>query len=70
MMHRLGRITTWSGVILTAIGLVGGFGLIWLNQHQLAKMFLMLTPLGFLLLLTGVATAFLSGETENRRNPE
>jgi len=69
-MHRLGRITTWLGVLLTATGLIAGFGLIWFGQHQLAKTFLLLTPVGFLLLLTGVVTAFLSGETEKRQEPE
>ena len=69
-MLRIGRITTWLGVILTAVGLIAGFGLIWLGQQQTAKIFLMLTPIGFLLLLTGVVTAFLSDETEQPREPE
>jgi len=67
---RIGRIATWLGIILIAVGLVAGFGLIWLGHHQTAKTFLMLTPIGFLLLLTGVVTAFLTDETEKPREPE
>ena len=69
-MLRLGRITTWLGVLLTAIGLIAGFGLIWFGQHEMAKAFLLLTPLGFLLLLTGVTTAFLSSDTGQHKEPE
>ncbi|HIP68514.1 MAG TPA: hypothetical protein EYH06_07970 [Chromatiales bacterium] len=69
-MQRIGRITTWLGIILTTVGLIAGFGLIWLGHHQTAKSFLMMTPIGFLLLLTGVVTAFLSDDTDKPREPE
>ena len=69
-MLRIGRITTWLGVVLTTVGLIAGFGLIWLGQETAAKIFLMLTPIGFLLLLTGVVTAFLSDDTGKPSMPE
>ncbi len=63
-MHRLGRIITWSGVILSALGTIAGLALM-SQQPQMAKFFLMLVPIGFVLLLTGVVTAVMTDSTDN-----
>ncbi len=63
-MHRMGRITTWSGVILATLGTIAGLALMRSNP-ALAKFFLMVVPIGFVLLLTGVVTAVLSDDPSN-----
>ncbi|MGV6857644.1 MAG: hypothetical protein ACWA5X_01600 [bacterium] len=68
-MLKAGRFAAWAGVIITAIGLVGGFVLM-MNGSLYAKTFLMMTPLGFLLLFSGVITAILFGEAVEPRRPE
>ncbi len=52
-MGRLGRLTVWAGAILSAAGLVAGFGALFLEPGGLAVELLGLVPVGFLLLLTG-----------------
>jgi uncharacterized membrane protein YozB (DUF420 family) len=69
-MHRAGRMTTWLGVIVTLAGIIAGFTLIKMGYDQHAKFFLMTVPIGFVLLLTGVVTAFLADDSEGPVNPE
>jgi ABC-type transport system involved in cytochrome c biogenesis permease subunit len=69
-MLRIGRISVWVGVLLAATGLITGFALMLSDQSQSARFFLTLIPIGFLLMLTGVVTAFLAQEPEKPRDPE
>ncbi len=54
MMHRIGRWTVILGILLTAIGLIAGFTAMFVDADGMAVNFLMLVPLGFAALLTGV----------------
>ncbi len=68
-MLKAGKIAVWLGVIITLVGLVGGFSLMTSNA-ELSKIFLMSIPLGFLLLFSGAMTGILFGETVTPRRPE
>lgn len=63
-MHRMGRLAVYLGILLVAAGLVGGFGAMFLDADDLAVTFLMIVPLGFTALLTGVVL------TQLHRPPE
>jgi len=60
-MRRVGRYTVYAGVILVAIGLIGGFTALFRDADSLAVNLLNLVPLGFVLLLTGTVISQLSG---------
>jgi hypothetical protein len=52
-MARLGRYTVWLGIILIAVGLIGGFVALFQDADSLAVNILVLVPVGFAALLTG-----------------
>ncbi len=58
-MDRIGRYSFIAGLVITVIGLVFGFGFMFADSDELAKMFLMAVPLGFLLLFAGLSTIVL-----------
>jgi len=60
MMHRFGRLAVIIGILLTAVGLIAGFGAMFKDADGMAVNLLMLVPLGFALLLTGVTVTQLS----------
>ncbi|RMG55653.1 MAG: hypothetical protein D6717_07680 [Gammaproteobacteria bacterium] len=68
-MHRFGRYLATAGALLSALGLIVGFTAMIQGHQQVAKFFLMLTPLGFVALLAGVVTTFLV-HTDQTRPPE
>jgi hypothetical protein len=53
-MHRFGRAAVYLGIVLVAVGLIGGFGAMFRNAGDVAVNLLMLVPLGFAALLTGI----------------
>lgn len=58
-MYRAGRLLIWLGVALCAVGLVGGFAMLFRDSDAAAVNLLGLVPLGFVLLFAGVvATLF------------
>lgn len=59
-MHRFGSVLVWTGVILTAVGLVFGFGAMFLDADHQAVNLLGLVPLGFMALLAGVVMVLFS----------
>ncbi|WP_297529788.1 hypothetical protein [Thiohalobacter sp.] len=59
-MHRFGRYAVILGILLTAMGLLTGFSALFLDADSLAVNLLMLVPLGFAALLTGVVITQLS----------
>ena len=65
-MRRVGRYTVYAGVILVAIGLIGGFTALFRDADSLAVNLLNLVPLGFVLLLTGTVISQLSGTPGGR----
>jgi len=52
-MGHIGRLTVLAGAALSAVGLVVGFGALYLDADGLAVSLLGLVPFGFVLLLTG-----------------
>ena len=58
-MDRIGRYSLIVGIIITVIGLILGFGFMFADKDELAKLFLMVVPLGFLLAFAGLSTIIL-----------
>ena len=52
-MARLGRYTVYLGIILVAVGMIGGFIALFRDADSLAVNMLVLVPVGFAALLTG-----------------
>jgi len=52
-MGRLGRYTVYLGIVLVAVGLIGGFLALFRDADSLAVNMLVLVPVGFAALLTG-----------------
>ena len=59
MTHKLGVWALIFGGVLTAVGLVAGFGMMFAGIDDYAKTFLGLVPLGFLCGFTGVVMTLL-----------
>jgi hypothetical protein len=59
-MARVGRYTVYLGIILVAVGLIGGFLALFRDADSLAVNLLILVPLGFAALLTGTVIAQLA----------
>lgn len=59
-MHRFGTILVWLGVILSAVGVVFGFGAMFVDADHQAVNLLGLVPLGFMALLCGVVMVLFS----------
>lgn len=58
-MDRLGRYSFIVGLVITIVGLVFGFGFMFADHDELAKLFLMAVPVGFLILFAGLSTVIL-----------
>lgn len=58
-MDRIGRYSLIAGLIITVVSLVFGFGFMFSGRDELAKMFLMAVPFGFLVLFAGLSTVVL-----------
>jgi hypothetical protein len=52
-MHRVGVIGVWAGILLIAVGLIGGFTALFRDADHAAVNLLTLVPLGFATLLVG-----------------
>ncbi|MGV6810505.1 MAG: hypothetical protein ACWA5U_11595 [bacterium] len=60
MTVMIGRIMLVIGLVITLLGVIGGFGFLWLSDQQnLAKLFFMSVPVGFLFLFVGLSTVVL-----------
>ena len=58
-MYKAGRLGVWLGVCLTAVGLLGGFPLLFMGHTDLAMRFLTAVPFGFLFLFSGMVATLL-----------
>ena len=65
-MRRVGRYTVYAGVVLIAIGLIGGFTALFRDADSLAVNLLNLVPLGFVALLAGTVISQLSGPPDSQ----
>ena len=63
-MHRVGRLAVYLGVLLVVVGLVGGFIALFRDAEAIAVNLLVLVPLGFVALLTGVVITLLHGSSK------
>jgi hypothetical protein len=63
-MHRFGQVAVYLGIALVAVGLIGGFGAMFRNAEATAVNLLMLVPLGFAALLTGIVVTQLHRPSE------
>ncbi len=61
-MYKAGRIAVWFGLFLTALGLLVGFPLMFLDHDDLAKVFLAAVPFGFLFMFSGLVATLLGGD--------
>jgi ABC-type antimicrobial peptide transport system permease subunit len=55
-MDRLGRYSLIAGLVITVVGLIFGFYFMFTDSDELAEMFLMAVPLGFLITFAGLST--------------
>ena len=65
-MERVGRYTVYTGIILIAVGLIGGFLALFQDADSLAVNMLVLVPVGFAALLTGTVISQLLTPPNNR----
>ncbi|MFP5507145.1 MAG: hypothetical protein ACLGH6_13185 [Gammaproteobacteria bacterium] len=63
-MHRFGQVAVYLGIVLVVVGLVGGFGAMFRNAEGVAVNLLILVPLGFVALLTGIVVTQLHRPNE------
>mgnify|MGYP000541327268 CR=1 FL=1 len=56
-MERVGRYTVYFGILLIAVGLVGGFTALFQDANSAAVNILILVPLGFVALLAGTVVS-------------
>lgn len=59
LTKKFGITLIWLGIMLTAIGVIGGFSAMFMDKDEIAKVFLMGAPFGFLSLFTGMVMTLL-----------
>jgi hypothetical protein len=65
-MAQLGRIIFIIGLIITVVGLFGGFWLMFQGSNDaLAKLLLMAVPTGFMIMFAGLSTSVLFSSRED-----
>ena len=60
LVQRLGVVSVYAGILLIAVGLIGGFGALFIDADHIAVNLLTLVPLGFAALLTGTVVTQLN----------
>ena len=65
-MERVGRFIVYLGILLVAVGLIGGFLALFQDADGLAVNLLFLVPLGFAALLTGTVISQLLTPPNNQ----
>lgn len=74
-MHKVGTVMVWLGLVLSLVGVVFGFGAMFIDADHQAVSLLGLVPIGFMFLLAGVVTVLFSrpheaGGEGGRREPD
>jgi len=67
-MYQVGKITIYIGIALTIIGMLVGFTAMFMDSDNLAKFFIGLVPIGFVLLLTGTVATQLSAPNNDNKD--
>jgi hypothetical protein len=65
-MERIGRLAVYCGNLLIAVGLIGGFLALFRDADGLAVNLLLLVPLGFAALLSGIVVCQLRTPPNNQ----
>ena len=66
MIALIGKIVSYIGLVITIIGLIFGFGLMFQGGNDdLAKAFLMSIPFGFVVLFAGFSTVIMFSPRES-----
>ncbi len=58
-MHRFGVISLYVGLVMSIVGLIGGFGLMISGEQSWSKPLIAMVPIGFLLVFNGLVTTIL-----------
>ena len=64
-MKTAGRYAVYTGIILIALGLILGFGMMFGNNDGQAETWLSIVPLGFVILLAGTVASQLSHQEKD-----
>ena len=67
LMHRLGVITIWAGIVSSLVGLVVGFVKLPTGSEQAIGFWLNFVPIGFTLLLLGTGLTQISRRNGPKR---
>jgi len=73
MIALIGKVILYIGLFITVVGLMFGFGIMFQGDNdELAKLFLMSVPFGFVIFFTGMSTIimFSPRESELENNSE
>jgi ABC-type Na+ efflux pump permease subunit len=66
MIALFGKIVAYNGLLITVVGLALGFGLMFQGDNdELAKLFLMSIPFGFVILFAGFTTVIMFSPRES-----
>ncbi|MCK5902769.1 MAG: hypothetical protein KAG28_06430 [Cocleimonas sp.] len=66
MIVTFGKIIAYIGLFITIVGLIFGFGIMFQDTNdELAKLFFMIIPFGFVLFFTGMSTVVLFSPRES-----
>jgi FtsH-binding integral membrane protein len=66
-MVLVGKIGLILGLIITLVGLVGGFSAMFSNYDQLATLLFMSIPAGFILMFAGLSTVVMFTPREGNK---
>lgn len=58
-MNKVLNMVPYVGALIVAVGIIAGFTYMYLENDPLAKIFLAMVPVGFLVLFVGVVTNML-----------
>ena len=67
MALKIGRYLLIVGFVITLIGLVVGFGLMFFGSSEWAKFFLMIVPIGFMVGFAGLTTSLMNSPDSRDR---
>jgi len=67
-MKNPGRIAVYTGIFLTAAGLILGFAAMFTGMDEQAVILLNIIPVGFVLMLAGTVASQLSGEKKDKND--
>ena len=67
MALKIGKYLFVFGLVITIIGLVAGFWLMYRDIDEWAKFFLMIVPVGFMIGFAGLTASLMSSPEERKK---